>query len=138
MRLAKALVIPYLKRFWLMLISVVLVGAFGCGILIGLRDAYITLDNEVNNFLNNYHYPDVTVGLVDDFDLELTNYINEEKYVEYHIENIIFRKTINTSFKDKKNKDYNGRIFSYENDDFLKFYHYEIDDNISLNTGFVV
>ena len=131
MKLAKALVIPYLKRFWLMLISVVLVGAFGCGILIGLRDAYLTLDSEVDNFLNNYHYPDVTVGLVDDFDLELTNYIDEEKYVEYHIENIIFRKTINTSFKDKNNKNYNGRIFSYENDDYLKFYHYENDDNIS-------
>ena len=68
MRLARALVLPYLKRFWLMLISVVLVGAFGCAILIGLRDAYLTLNSEVNNFLNNYHYPDVTVGLSSDYD----------------------------------------------------------------------
>ena len=129
MRLAKALVIPYLKRFWVMLISVVLVGAFGCGILIGLRDAYITLDSEVNNFLNNYHYPDVTVGLTSDFEYSLTNLITEDKYSLYNIDATIFRKTINTSFKDEKGNDYNGRIFSYEDDEFLKFYYYE-EDNI--------
>ena len=116
MKLAKALVIPYLKRFWIMLISVVLVGAFGCGILIGLRNAYLTLDKEVNNFLNNYHYPDVTVGLTSDFNYSLKDNISEDKYDEYFIENIIFRKTINTAFKDEKGKDYNGRIFSYEED----------------------
>ena len=91
MRLSKALVIPYLKRFWVMLISVVLVGAFGCAILIGLRNAYITLESEVNNFLNNYHYPDVTVGLTSDFDYDLTNNISNEKYDDYYIEDIIYR-----------------------------------------------
>ena len=131
MRLSKALVIPYLKRFWVMLISVVLVGAFGCAILIGLRNAYITLDSEVNNFLNNYHYPDVTVGLTSDFDCDLTDNISKDKYDDYFVENIIFRKTINTAFKDEKGKDYNGRIFSYEEDEFLKFYHYEKNDEIN-------
>ena len=130
MRLAKKLVIPYLKRFWVMLISIVLVGAFGCGILIGLRDAYITLDREVDNFLTNYHYPDVTVGLTGDFDYSLKDSIPEEKYEEYNIKNIIFRKTINTSFKDDDGKDYNGRIFSYEDDEFIKFYYYEENKNI--------
>ena len=131
MRLSRALVIPYLKRFWVMLISVVLVGAFGCAILIGLRNAYITLDSEVNNFLNNYHYPDVTVGLTSDFDCDLTDIISKDKYDDYFIEDMIFRKTINTAFKDEKGKDYNGRIFSYEEDEFLKFYHYEKNDEIN-------
>lgn len=130
MKLAKTLVIPYLKRFWLMLISVVLVGAFGCGILIGLRDAYITLDTEVNNFINNYHYPDVTVGLTVDLDYSLTDNIPQDKLEDYFIEDVIFRKTINTSFKSENEKLYNGRIFSYEDDEFLKFYFYEEDKNI--------
>jgi len=47
MRLAKTFIIPYLKRFWLMLLSVIFVGAFGCGILIGLRNAYHSLDKNV-------------------------------------------------------------------------------------------
>jgi len=131
MRLAKTLVIPYLKRFWLMLISVILVGAFGCGILIGLRDAYLTLDSEVNNFLNNYCYPDFTVGLTTDLDYDLKDSFTKDKYDEYHIEEIIFRKTINTSFKNENGNDFNGRIFSYEDDEFLKFYQYEVNNEIS-------
>ena len=130
MKLAKTLVIPYLKRFWLMLISVVLVGAFGVGILIGLRNAYLTLDKEVNNFLDNYHYPDISVGLISDFDYSLTNNIKKEQYDEYNIDDIIYRKTFNTTFKNKKGKDFNGRVFSYQEDDFLKFYHYNKNENI--------
>ena len=130
MKLAKTLVIPYLKRFWLMLISVVLVGAFGVGILIGLRNAYLTLNKEVNNFLDNYHYPDISVGLTSDFDYSLTNNITKEQYDEYNIDDIIYRKTFNTAFKNKKGKDFNGRVFSYQEDDFLKFYHYNKNDNI--------
>ena len=139
MRLAKKLVIPYLKRFWIMLISIILVGAFGCGILIGLRDAYITLDREVDNFLTNYHYPDVTVGLTSDFDLAIKDLITQENYDEYHIESIIYRKTINTSFKDDEGKVYNGRVFSYEEDEFLKFYQYEdakLDGGLKLEYNF--
>ena len=139
MRLAKKLVIPYLKRFWIMLISIILVGAFGCGILIGLRDAYITLDREVDNFLTNYHYPDVTVGLTSDFDLAIKDLITQENYDEYHIESIIYRKTINTSFKDDEGKVFNGRVFSYEEDEFLKFYQYEdakLDGGLKLEYNF--
>ena len=53
MKLAKSLLLPYLKRFWLMLLSIVLVGAFGCGILIGLRNAYHSLDTNIHSLIDD-------------------------------------------------------------------------------------
>ena len=68
MKLARSLLFPYLKRFWLMLLSIILVGAFGCGILIGLRNAYHSVDEGINLLLNECGYPDLYVKTIDDVD----------------------------------------------------------------------
>ena len=65
MKLAKTLLFPYLKRFSLMLLSVVLVGAFGCGILIGLRNAYHSLHANVTSLISECGYPDLYVETID-------------------------------------------------------------------------
>ena len=76
MKLTKSLLLPYLKRFWLMLLSVVLVGAFGCGILIGLRNAFHNVKNSIYQLKDECGYPDLYAQTIDGV---------EDKYLSYSI-----------------------------------------------------
>jgi putative ABC transport system permease protein len=119
------MLLPYLKRFWLMLLSVVLVGAFGTGILIGLRNAYINMENGVDSFLEEYAYPDITVGVNQDVPMSWLIFLPKDYKEQMDIDQIIYRQTINTTFDDAAGKVFNGRVYSYENDYFIKQYLYD-------------
>ncbi len=125
MKLARTMLLPYLKRFWLMLLSIVLVGAFGTGILIGLRNAYINMENGVNSFLEEYSYPEITVGLSQDLPVAWLSILPQDYKEQMDIDQIIYRETINTTFENTNGKVFNGRIHSYENDYFIKQYLYD-------------
>ena len=75
MKLTKSLLLPYLKRFWLMLTSVIIVGAFGCGILIGLRNAYHSLNTNVNALISECGYPDLYVETIDNIEASYLSYL---------------------------------------------------------------
>ena len=119
MKLAKSLLLPYFKRFWLMLLSIVLVGAFGCGILIGLRNAYHSLDTNIHSLLSECGYPDLYVETIEDVpDLYLS--LLPSDFDEYMgIEKAEYRTTCTTTFTYGNNA-YSGRLMGYSDKTFLK------------------
>ena len=119
MKLAKSLLIPYLKRFWLMLLSVVLVGAFGCGILIGLRNAYHSLDTNIHTLLNECGYPDLYVQTIDDISDTYLSYLPSDFNESMDIEKAEYRTTCTTTFT-FKNDAYSARFIGYSDKTFLK------------------
>lgn len=128
MKLVKMLVLPYLKRFWLMLLSVIFVGAFGCGILIGLRDTYLILEEEANSFIEEYGFPDLTIGSID-FERTKLKDLPADYKEQLNIENITYRVVHPANFSDEKGIVYNSRLFSYTNDDYLSQYIYDKNDD---------
>lgn len=114
-----------------MLTSIVLVGAFGCGILIGLRDAYHSLDHNVSTLLDECGYPDLYVKTSGDIDYSYISYLNEDFYEYMKIERYEYRPTYTTTF-DKGNKSFSGRLIAYDENSFLK--HHAIDGEIKENT----
>lgn len=119
MKLAKSLLFPYLKRFWLMLLSVVLVGAFGCAILIGMRNAYHSLDTNVNALLEECGYPDLYTQLIDDVDYSYLSYLPGDFNDYMGIKKAEYRVTCTTTFT-FDNKTYSGRLIGYDENSLLK------------------
>ena len=86
MKLVRSLLIPYLKRFWLMLLSIILVGGFGSAILIGLRNAYYSVNNGVNSLIEECGYPDLYIQTIGDIESSyislLPSSFNEDAGIE--------------------------------------------------------
>ena len=118
MKLVKALLLPYFKRFWLMLLSVVLVGAFGCGILIGLRNSYHSLNNSIQQLLTECGYPDLFVQTIDGVDSSYLKFIPDDFEDEMGIEQIEYRTTYTTTFSSKDNS-YSTRLIGYDENSVL-------------------
>lgn len=131
MRLAKTFIIPYLKRFWLMLLSVIFVGAFGCGILIGLRNAYHSLDKNVNTLLKECDYPDLYAQTIQNVDGTYLTYLPDDFNEKMGINKAEYRATYTTTFSKGKNS-YSGRLISYDENTFLK--QHAVEGKITKNS----
>lgn len=119
MRLAKTFLIPYLKRFWLMLLSVVFVGAFGCAILIGLRDAYITLNTEIWNLVDETGYPDLYIETIEEEKLSYTDVLPSDFVSRIDANKIEYRATYNSTFI-FNDASYSCKVISYDESGLLK------------------
>lgn len=128
MKLVKSLLIPYLKRFWLMLLSVVLVGAFGCGILIGLRNAYHSLDTNITTLVEECGYPDLyiqTIGHVERSNLEKL----PDDYNDYMgIKNAEYRTAYTTTFTFNE-MSYSTKLIGYDETSFLN--HHAVEGEVT-------
>ncbi len=127
MKLVKSLLLPYLKRFWLMLLSIVLVGAFGCGILIGLRNSYHAVDNAIQTLLDECGYPDLYVQTIDGIDRSYLNLLPDDFNGYMGIKKAEYRSTYTTTF-DFGNDSYSGRLIGYDENSILK--HHVVDGEI--------
>ena len=128
MKLVKSLLLPYFKRFWLMLLSVILVGAFGCGILIGLRNAYHSLNNNVNALIDECGYPDLYVQTTSNIDASYLTYLPDNYNEKMGIEKAEYRSTHTTTFT-YGDMSYSARLISYDENSFLK--HHVINGTLS-------
>ena len=138
MKLAKSLLFPYLKRFWLMLLSVVLVGAFGCGILIGMRNAYYSLNSNVNALLEECGYPDLYVQTIDDISASYLSYLPADYNDYMGIEKAEYRTTYTTTFT-LGEKLFSGRLIGYDENSLLKHHLVNgelLDGNVRLEYYF--
>ena len=102
-----------------MLLSVVFVGAFGCSILIGLRDSYITLCNEIANLLNETGYPDLYIETISKEPESWLSYLpdNFEGYID--AKKVEFRASYNSTFV-YNNTSYSCKVISYDDNGLLK------------------
>jgi putative ABC transport system permease protein len=148
MKLVRMMLLPYFKRFWLMLLSVIIVGAFGSGIMIGLRNAYLSLETDINKYISECNYPDFQAGISEPMSYALLNLIPDNYIEDLDIEFISFRENEPVVFSDQNGKSYSGRAFTegfeefyttdssgnktYFSDSFLSFYslsHYDVPDD---------
>jgi len=131
MRLIKSLFFPYLKRFWLMLLSVALVGAFGCGILIGLRNSFHALNDGVNLLIDECGYPDLYAKTVSDIDQSYLSYLPDDFNSYMGIEKAEYRTTYNTTFNAKENS-YSARLIGYNDLSIAK--HHAVDGELKYTS----
>ena len=129
MRLAKTFLLPYLKRFWPMLLSVVLVGAFGCGILIGLRDAYHSLSVNITSLVAECGYPDLYVQTIDGVEESYLSFLPNDYNDYMGIEKAEYRTTFTTTFS-LNDRSYSCRLIGYTEDSLLS--HHPIAGELSL------
>ena len=127
MKLTKTLLIPYLKRFWLMLLSVILVGAFGCGILIGLRNAYHSLNTNVNSLISECGYPDLYVQTIGKVERKYVNMLPSDFKSSMGIKNIEYRAAHTTTFS-LNDYSYSTKLIGYDNNSLLK--HHLMEGNV--------
>lgn len=118
MKLAKTLLFPYMKRFWPMLLSVVLVGAFGCGILIGLRDAFHSLNQNIDSLVSECGYPDLYVQMIDGVDESYLSFLPKDFNDYMGIQKAEYRSTVTTTFS-LKSESYSCRLIGYTEDSLL-------------------
>ena len=118
MKLAKTFLFPYLKRFWPMLLAVVLVGAFGCGILIGLRDAFHSLQSNVTSLIAECGYPDLYVQTIDGIEEYYLSYLPDDFNDYMGIEKAEYRTTYTTTFS-LDEKSFSCRLIGYTEDSLL-------------------
>ena len=102
-----------------MLLSVIFVGAFGCAILIGMRDSYFTLKTEVNNLVQECDYPDIYVETVDKISSTIVKELPDQAKSLFKIKNLEFRSTYTTTFE-AKNNSYFCKAYGYDSNSFLK------------------
>ena len=119
MKLAKTLLLPYLKRFWLMLLSILFVGAFGCSILIGLRNAFYTLRDEIWNLVDETGIPDLYIQTIDEQDMSYLSYIPDNFNERVGAEKIEYRAFYNTTFS-YNDTSYSCKVISYDDEGLLK------------------
>ena len=132
MKLAKSLLLPYLKRFWLMLLSVVLVGAFGCAILIGLRNSYHSVESSINELLDECKYPDLYAQTIDDVDSLYLSYLPDDFNEYMGIKEVEYRTTYTTTF-DFENNSYSTRLIGFDKDSLLK--HHVVNGEVKDGEG---
>ena len=119
MKLAKSLLLPYLKRFWLMLLSVVLVGAFGCGILIGLRNSFHSVEDGIHLLVDECGYPDLFIQTIDGVETQYISYLPSDFNKDMGIKESEYRTTYTTTF-DFNNNSYSGRLIGIDKNSLLK------------------
>ena len=118
MKLVKTFLFPYLKRFWLMLLSVVLVGGFGCGILIGLRNSFHSLEDGVHSLIEECGYPDLFIQTINGIDDSYLVYIPSDFNDAMGIEKIEYRTTYTSTFSVNE-KAYSTRLIGYSDKSIL-------------------
>ncbi len=53
----RRMILPILKKYWKLLLSAMLVSALGCGIMVGMSGAYLSLDRSLNDYVQEDMYP---------------------------------------------------------------------------------
>ena len=110
-----------------MLLSVVLVGAFGCGILIGLRNAYHSLNTNITSLVQECGYPDLYVETISEVDDTYLTYLPSDFNDYMGFEKIEYRPTYTTTFVNGNNS-YSCRLIGYDEKSLLS--HHSIDGNL--------
>lgn len=57
----KILLLPVIKKYRKLIISMIAVSSLGIALMVGLSGAYTTLDNSLNRYVNGYDYADIVI-----------------------------------------------------------------------------
>ena len=114
-----------------MLLSVILVGSFGCGILIGLRNAYHSLNINIHSLLDECGYPELYVETIEDIDSSYLVYIPSDFNSYMGIKKAEYRTTYTTTFT-SKDTSYSARLIGTSADSLLS--HHLVEGTLNDNS----
>lgn len=131
------MILPIFKKYLKLLISIVLVSAMGCGIMIGLSGAYVSLETSLNEYVSDYRYPDAVVT---------TDVVNRSRAQRLttkvdSVSEVTARLCADTVVKSKTGRLLSVRFFTFEEDDRQKFHFWsrkpdDSKDEIYLEVNF--
>jgi hypothetical protein len=102
-----------------MLLSVVLVGAFGCGILIGLRNSFHSVKDGINLLVDECGYPDLYAQTIDGVETSYLSFLPDDFNKDMGIKEAEYRRTHTTTFNVGDNS-YSGRLIGFNYDSIIK------------------
>ena len=128
-----------LKKYWKLLLSMVIVSALGCAIMIGLSGVYSSLEVSLNSYVRDYQYPDAVIT---------TEVTKRDKIRDLlavpGVEEVSARLVGDTVLQSPSGRYLSVRAMSYDEDDFQKFYFWSRakeesgEDPILLECNFAV
>lgn len=110
------LLIPMIKKYYKLLISILVVQALGCTIMIALSSSHKSLEKTLKNYVEEYNYPSAIIQT----EVTSRDKINS---IKDKIQ-IVPRLSFDTIVK-HNNSFLSARIISFGEDDFYKFYTWE-------------
>ena len=123
----KYMLVAISKKYWKILLSILIISSMGCTLLFGLSSGYNSLKNSFDNYLIEYNYPDVTIILN-----QFSNHDYDFNTIE-GIKDVNYRLSINAMMRTQDEKYYSSRLYSYSDNQFQKFYTWNESKN---NTGY--
>ena len=98
---------PVIRKYFKMLVSIMLVSAMGCGIMTGLSGAYVSLETSLDDYVENYRYPNAVITT------DVTSRKNIDKLKEIKsVSQINVRLCGDTYIKSKEGRYLSVRVFS--------------------------
>ena len=128
-----------LKKYWKLLLSMVIVSALGCAIMIGLSGVYLSLETSLNDYVKEQQYPDAVITT------EVTKRGKLKDLLAVDgIEEANARLVGDTVLQSPSGRYLSVRAMSYDDDDFQKFYFWSrteeesSEDPVLLEYNFAV
>ena len=113
----RRMILPIIKKYWKLLLSIVLVSALGCGIMSGMAGAYASLEYSLNTYVETNGYPDAFIT---------TDVVNRKIAEDIRkldgVEAVNTRLCGDTVMKDERGRSLSVRVFSYSDADLQEFY----------------
>ena len=103
--------LPIIKKYYKLLLSIMIISALGCAFMTGLSSGYDSLSETLNKYVIDYGYPDAIINT------NLSDKKNDNKDTGIIANNRI---NLNTIMLANKNY-YSVRVFSYDKSFFSKF-----------------
>lgn len=113
----KRMLFPLIKKYWKMLLATAIVSAMGCSIMICLTSAYRSLEERVDDYRAEYHYPDAYVT---------TEVTDRERLADVlavpGVASANARLAADTVALDGNGRYLSVRVFTYDDDDRMLFH----------------
>ena len=112
----RRMILPIIKKYWKLLLSAMLVSALGCGIMVGMSGAYVSLDRSLDSYVRDDLYPHafITTDVVNRSLAERLSGIGGVTRVDTRL-------CGDTYIKDGNGRYLSVRVFSYNEGDLQKF-----------------
>ena len=136
--MARVILKSIIKKYWKILLSILIISAIGCAIMTGLSSTQISLKDTLDTYLRDYNYPDAQITVYTTDSEEIRNKIFEQD----NIKEVYTRLSFTSILISPSNEYCSSIIYSYDENDFQKFYIWESTedskeyDNIYLEYKF--
>ena len=134
----KRMILPVIKKYWKLLLSIVVVSAMGCGLMSGMAGAFTSLEYSLNKYVRDNRYPDAYIT---------TDVVNKKLAQDIlaveGVDAVNTRLCGDTMLLSSAGRYLSVRVFSHSDSDLQRFHIWESadageQDSIMLEYNFAV